>query len=77
MAYTTQPTYLKDRKGVWYFQRGVPKEFQGSIGKTIWQKSLKTGDIRQAQRLVLPFILETDQKIEHLSDINALGTDPV
>ncbi len=77
MAAKKQPSYLKDRSGIWYFQRAVPGELQGSIGKKIWQKSLKTGDIRQAQRLVLPFILETDQKIEHLSDINALGTDPV
>jgi len=43
--------YLISRKGVWYFQRRVPNEAQGHIGKAVIKESLGTTDLTTARAL--------------------------
>ena len=58
------PTYLRtlDKKPGYYFQRGVPKDLQGRLGK-LWK--LKAGNTRQeATREALRLLTVTDHIIE-------------
>jgi len=68
MAYSKRPSYLMNRSGIWYFQRGVPGELQNEIGKKVWAESLNTRDREQAERLVLEHIVKSDKEIERLKN---------
>lgn len=59
------PSYLKQRGGVWYFQRQIPPDVKDRVdAKLFREKSLKTGDRKQAEKAVRPYIVATDVAID-------------
>ncbi|MGF1595014.1 MAG: DUF6538 domain-containing protein [Kiloniellaceae bacterium] len=54
------------RSGVFWFRREVPRDCRDQVGKSMWQKSLGTTSRTEAERLILPFLAETNRTIEDI-----------
>jgi integrase len=70
-----QMLYLqKQKSGVYYFVRPVPKELKPIYGKQLLiSKSLKTKDTKEAKRLVIEMTYATDQDFNnHLERLNEI-----
>ena len=46
--------------GVYYFRRAVPADIKKAVGRALIKKSLNTKDPKEAKRLIVPYIAETD-----------------
>ena len=55
--------YKHPQTGVYYFRKGVPKDIQPSIGKTVFKTSLKTKNLQEAKRLILPYLVDAEKQI--------------
>ena len=57
------PNYFQrsPKTGVWSFRRSVPMELRKELGKREFKRSLKTNDVRLAQRLALAWLDRTDK----------------
>ena len=62
MAYRKHPTYVRKARHGYQLQRGVPKDIQPVIGKTIWVEAAGS-TYREAQRLSPAFAAKTDRLI--------------
>ena len=62
MAYRKHPTYVRKARHGYQLQRGVPKDIQPVIGKTIWVEAAGP-TYREAQRLSPAFAAKTDRLI--------------
>ena len=49
--------------GVYYFKRKVPADVVEAVGKSWFKKSLRTKDLSEAKRLIVPLIAESDELI--------------
>ena len=47
--------------GVYYFRRAVPADLRESVGRSLLKKSLGTKDPNEAKRLIVPYIVESDE----------------
>lgn len=56
--------YKHPKTGVYYFRKGVPKDLQKIIGKTVFKTSLKTKDLKEAKRLILPHLVDAEKQID-------------
>ena len=62
MPYRKHPTYVRKARNGYQLQRGVPKDVQPVVGKTIWVESAGS-TYRVAQRLSAAFAVRTDRLI--------------
>ena len=62
MAYRKHPTYVRKARHGYQLQRGVPKDIQPVIGKTIWVEAAGS-TYREAQSLSPAFAAKTDRLI--------------
>lgn len=62
MPYRKHPTYVRKARNGYQLQRGVPKDVQPVIGKTIWVEAAGS-TYRVAQRLSAAFAVRTDRLI--------------
>lgn len=56
--------YKHPQTGTYYFRKGVPKDIQHIIGKTVFKTSLKTKDHKEAKRLILPYLADAEKQID-------------
>ena len=62
MPFRKHPTYVRKARNGYQLQRGVPKDVQPVIGKTIWVEAAGS-TYRVAQRLSPAFAAKTDRLI--------------
>ena len=62
MPFRKHPTYVRKARNGYQLQRGVPKDVQPVIGKTIWVEGAGS-TYRVAQRLSPVFAAKTDRLI--------------
>ena len=62
MPFRKHPTYVRKARNGYQLQRGVPKDVQPVIGKTIWVEAAGS-TYRVAQRLSSAFAAKTDRLI--------------
>ncbi len=64
--------HLKLRGYRWYFRLRVPKDLRGQIGKEWIVEALKTGDLREAQRLRAYHMAKAQEKFDRLRSNRSL-----
>ena len=65
MPFRKHPTYVRKARNGYQLQRGVPKDVQPVIGKTIWVEGAGS-TYRVAQRLSPVFAAKTDRLIRRI-----------
>ena len=74
MAYRKHPTYVRKARNGYQLQRGVPKDIQPVIGKTIWVEAAGS-TYRVAHRLSAAFAAKTDRLIAEARNEVSLSND--
>ena len=74
MPYRKHPTYVRKARNGYQLQRGVPKDVQPVIGKTIWVEAAGS-TYRVAQRLSVVFAAKTDRLIAEARNEVSLTSD--
>ena len=74
MPYRKHPTYVRKARNGYQLQRGVPKDVQPVIGKTIWVEAAGS-TYRVAQRLSVVFAAKTDRLIAEARNEVSLSSD--
>lgn len=74
MSYRKHPTYVRKARNGYQLQRGVPKDVQPVIGKTVWVEGAGS-TYRVAQRLSPAFAAKTDRLIAEARNEVALSGD--
>lgn len=75
MPFRKHPTYVRKARNGYQLQRGVPKDVQPVIGKTIWVESAGS-TYRVAQRLSPVFAAKTDRLIaEARNEVSLTGDE--
>ena len=67
MPFRKHPTYVRKARNGYQLQRGVPKDVQPVIGKTVWVEGAGS-TYRVAQRLSPVFAAKTDRLIAEASN---------
>lgn len=49
--------------GIYYFRQAVPKPLIPIIGKTVLKASLRTSNLSEAKRLIIPFLVNAEHQI--------------
>ena len=62
MSIMTSPIKSKS-SGIYYFRQAVPKPLIPMIGKREFKVSLKTTNLREAKRLILPLMASANEQI--------------
>ncbi|WP_032096029.1 MULTISPECIES: site-specific integrase [unclassified Alteromonas] len=50
--------------GTYYLRKGVPKHLTSVIGKTEFKQSLRTKDLREAKKRIIPLLADIDQQLD-------------
>lgn len=61
------PKYMKQRgpNKIWHYQRVAPPDVKGMVDPELFrEKSLKTADVRQAEKANRPYVLAADIAID-------------
>ena len=74
MPYRKHPTYVRKARNGYQLQRGVPKDVQPVVGKTIWVEAAGS-TYRVAQRLSPAFAAKTDRLIAEARNEVSLTAD--
>ena len=75
MPFRKHPTYVRKARNGYQLQRGVPKDVQPVIGKTIWVEAAGS-TYRVAQRLSPAFAARTDRLIaEARNEVSLTGDE--
>ena len=74
MPFRKHPTYVRKARNGYQLQRGVPKDVQPVIGKTIWVEAAGS-TYRKAQRLSPAFAAKTDRLIAEARNEVSLSED--
>ena len=75
MPFRKHPTYVRKARNGYHLQRGVPKDVQPVIGKTIWVEAAGS-TYRVAQRLSPAFAARTDRLIaEARNEVSLTGDE--
>ena len=74
MPFRKHPTYVRKARNGYQLQRGVPKDLQPVIGKTVWVESAGS-TYRVAQRLSPAFAAKTDRLIAEARNEVSLSGD--
>lgn len=74
MPYRKHPTYVRKARNGYQLQRGVPKDVQPVVGKTIWVEAAGS-TYRLAQRLSAAFAARTDRLIAEARNEVSLTAD--
>ena len=77
MPFRKHPTYVRKARNGYQLQRGVPKDVQPVIGKTVWVEGAGS-TYRSAQRLSPAFAAKTDRLIaEARNGVSLTGDEPI
>lgn len=76
MAFRKHPTYVRRARNGYQLQRGVPKDIQAVIGKTVWVEA-GGSTYREAHRLSPAFVARTDHEIKLARGCLTLGPDEI
>ena len=68
MPFRKHPTYVRKARNGYQLQRGVPKDVQPVIGKTVWVEGAGS-TYRVAQRLSPAFAAKTDRLIAEVQQV--------
>ena len=60
------------KSGTYYLRKGVPKHLVPVIGKTVFKQSLRTKDIREAKKLIVPLLADIDRQLDY-AELNLKG----
>ena len=75
MPFRKHPTYVRKARNGYQLQRGVPKDVQPVIGKTVWVEGAGS-TYRVAQRLAPVFAAKTDRLIaEARNEVSLTGDE--
>ena len=75
MPFRKHPTYVRKARNGYQLQRGVPKDVQPVIGKTVWVEGAGS-TYRVAQRLSPVFAAKTDRLIaEARNEVSLTGDE--
>ena len=88
MAVTTPSRYLVRRAGLLHYRRIVPTSARALAGCRVWKRSLKTGDLREAEARARLLAVEHDEliakaknaspvkRLEAISKLGPIRIDP-
>jgi integrase len=53
------------KSGTYYLRKGVPKHLVPIIGKREFKQSLRTKDLREAKKRIIPLLADIDEQLDH------------
>ena len=53
------------KSGTYYLRKGVPKHLVPIIGKRGFKQSLRTKDLREAKKRIIPLLADIDKQLDH------------